>query len=69
MSVSGTDIPAEGNYCALRDKDGGFYRVRILKFSRPLEFMFHHREKAKVLPPVPSLSPTYLPLFSSSSVL
>ena len=40
--------PAEGNYCALKDRDGCFYRVRILKFSRPLEFMFHHKEKAKV---------------------
>jgi hypothetical protein len=41
-------VPAEGNYCALRDRDGSFYRVRILKFSQPLEFMFHHREKALV---------------------
>lgn len=57
-------VPAEGNYCALRDRDGCFYRVRILQFSRPLEFMFHHREKAKVdhlnplsFPPSP-LSPS-----------
>jgi superfamily II DNA/RNA helicase len=41
-------VPAVGNYCALRDRDGSFYRVRILKFSQPLEFMFHHREKALV---------------------
>ena len=41
-------VPLEGNYCALKDRDGSFFRVRILKFSQPLEFMFHHKEKAMV---------------------
>ena len=52
-------VPAEGNYCALKDRDGCFYRVRILRFSHPLEFMFHHKEKAEVI-----TSPSNTPLFT-----
>ena len=40
--------PVEGDICAFRDSSGAYYRARVLKFSQPLGFYFHHKEQARV---------------------
>lgn len=40
--------PLEGSYYGYHSEDGLFFRVQVLKFSRPLGFYFPHKERARV---------------------